>query len=889
MSCLCYQIFNDFGPILNTVSYFNCNHEEVQVFNVPLYSSLRVCAIENSVTAPAGINVSIIDDGACGGCEEVLTPTPTETLPTTPTSTPPASPTPTVTPVCCLCYMLTNEGDPTNTNITTYIDCIGNPQTITNKVFSSTATYFCAQPDTVVESAGLTVLQVPDGLGSCGEVCDVCPSSTPTQTPSQTPSNSQTPSQTETPTRTPTQTQTPSQTITQTQTQTPSQTQTQTPSQTQTQTPTQTLTQTQTPSQTQTQTASQTPSLSPGASPTQTETQTQTPTQTPTNTPTQTQTLTQTPSQTQTNTQSPTNTISPTSTPSTTPIRCGRGVTTGNYYYTDCCGTFTQGSTVGINVIFDYNLPFLGVVKLNVPASIPCSTPTSTITPTQTPTITKTPTTTPSNTPTSSLTPTPTQTPSKAAVKKLVNDCDVFTSFPMGVECSTVLQPSKSDSLDGILTLKVTGGTSPYSFWWANGQRSQTLAGIGAGSYEALVIDYYGDYSARTVCSLFGPTPNPTTTPTQTPTPTRPFICPNLCLIIISPNLTFGPAQFVCNGFYNNKLRWTYTSLNYSILWDNTSNRWILWNNSTNGPVTFNNGSTIIVSTSNQNVPDSAWTFIGAPVQGNISVTRGNCPSTIPLQVSFSVQNTNCGNINCNGSILMTASNGVPPYQFSINNGLTYQTSNIFNGLCPNTYSITTRDSVGSTFVSTAVVTSSSQIETYNVYSSISNILTPGVGNKIAYWDILTNLRIPLGTNIQGTLVITTTKTFNGPGTGVIDTTNNVYQNGNLILPFDNPSVTVTEQRPNCPQNRTIVTTYSSYNVELSSGPSLGKLSGYTNSTMQITDSQNQSGCATLLEQTTTIVMTNCTIKGCECCEVVVNPRPAIFNNQLAAGQIQST
>jgi hypothetical protein len=38
----------------------------------------------------------------------------------------------------------------------------------------------------------------------------------------------------------------------------------------------------------------------------------------------------------------------------------------------------------------------------------------------------------------------------------------------MGVSCSVLKQPSTATSFDGILTLRVTGGTSPYSYFWAN-------------------------------------------------------------------------------------------------------------------------------------------------------------------------------------------------------------------------------------------------------------------------------------------------------------------------------------------------------------------------------------------------------------------------------------
>ena len=98
-----------------------------------------------------------------------------------------------------------------------------------------------------------------------------------------------------------------------------------------------------------------------------------------------------------------------TQTPSTTPITCGEGLTTGGYYYTDCCGNFQQGTQVGVLVTMDYTKPSNGITKLFNIASVACPTPTPTQTPTLSPTKTATPTLTPTSTTTPTLTRTPTQ------------------------------------------------------------------------------------------------------------------------------------------------------------------------------------------------------------------------------------------------------------------------------------------------------------------------------------------------------------------------------------------------------------------------------------------------------------------------------------------------
>ena len=197
-------------------------------------------------------------------------------------------------------------------------------------------------------------------------------------------------------------------------------------------------------------------------------------------------------------------------------FKCGLGLIKvgSEYYYTDCCGNFISGvNNTGslLEVTLDYNSPRGGVGLLSVTSSVTCATATPTPTPTITPTNTATPTVTPTNTLTPTPSITPSITPSNSPVTRLKNDCDVTTLFDLGVSCNVIQSPTESNPLGGILSLNVTGGTAPYSFFWAGGQRDQTLFGIGAGSYEVIVTDYrwpdgepdgVSDYTAST-CLLY--------------------------------------------------------------------------------------------------------------------------------------------------------------------------------------------------------------------------------------------------------------------------------------------------------------------------------------------------------------------------------------------------
>ncbi len=68
---------------------------------------------------------------------------------------------------------------------------------------------------------------------------------------------------------------------------------------------------------------------------------------------------------------------------------------------------------------------------------------------------------------------------------------------------------------------------------------------------------------------------------------------------------------------------------------------------------------------------------------------------SIAVSVSAVATNATCG--FANGIISATSINGVGPFQYSINGGTTYQTSNIFNALVPNTYTIRIKDANGCT------------------------------------------------------------------------------------------------------------------------------------------------------------------------------------------------
>lgn len=621
------------------------------------------------------------------------------------------------------------------------------------------------------------------------------------------------------------------------------------------------------------------PEPSPEPTPEPTTTLTTTPT------PTTTTTLTATPTQTSTLTATPTNTRTPNPTPSTTPIICGEGVTTGSYYYTDCCGNFQQGTDVKLLVTMDYTKPSNGITILYSPASVTCPTPTPTVTPTLTPTNTTTPTITPTSTTTPTLTRTPTQTPTNSQVVRLKNDCDVFTLFEMGVRCNPISQPKTSKSLDGILSLIVTGGTSPYSYYWAGGQRSQTLIGVPQGTYEVVVVDYYGDYTATTFCSLLAPTATITPSPTATPTVTPSGTAPQLCFIAIG-GTSYGPLQFVGNGSKNGKTTWTNNG-DYNITWVSNRNRWEILGSDNITPFAPVGGG-LFASTTTSLYPDAGWGLVGGTQTYSATVTQGKCPSSIPLQVTLTAENSSCNTTtNCNGSITVNASYGVAPYSYSINNGVTFQTGSVFTNLCPGTYTILTNDATNSTNNQTITVGYDTQPITYQLSlsantSATETVTTNNYAASTTYLEAVVTPPLPIGLTVVFNLTVSSVKTYNGPGTGTITDTIRITEGGIRKSPSVTSSLTQTGDRPNCnPESQVVVTEADTYNLAMTS---TSKVLITDTSILEITEGAAgaQSNCLTNLEQTIYAQFTVPSVRGCDCCSVVADSNLVSINNNSA-------
>lgn len=632
------------------------------------------------------------------------------------------------------------------------------------------------------------------------------------------------------------------------------------------------------------------PSPTPTITPTTTTTLTASPTQTPT--PSTTTTLTATPTHTPTPTTTTTLTASPTQTPTPTKVVCGQGVTDDSFYYTDCCGNFISSKGSGQVVSLNYGLPYNGVQILNVPTSPICATPTSTPTPTQTPSPTQTQTPSGTGTPTPTGTPTrtpiPTCSPQGGAIA-YVNECQPITLFDMGVSCNLIKSPT-SGGFDGILSVNVTGGTPPYSFYWNTGERTQTISNIPFGTYTVLVVDYYGDYSATTSCNLANitPTQTPTNTATPTPSPTRPL--ENICLRFIAElpdgNVVEMRLTFVSAGSQNGKPKYYNAEKNFTVYWNTsvTPMRWdILGWNLGGTPVSYTTAL----------IPVDGWDFLGNIVYYTAIIgSLGSCPILPPLGFTYQVQNASCPGI-CNGSIMVSPTGGLPPYYYSVD-GVNFQLSPVFNNLCPSTVGLVLRDSTLQNFTQTVTIGSSNATQ-FNLQPRIvSSTNATGVPNvQTVNWEITSSPALPAGVSFVGDIIFDIFETRQGPTSNTfpytsyqISATNTLNLNG--VNQSSTTSIPTNSNVLSTCNSALVSATGSSYNTRFAVNLTNGfQLTGNTISSLNVLTPSLQFNCVSTAKQTITIKLANFRVIGNSCYNVVTS-NLTLINNQVFTPNVSS-
>jgi hypothetical protein len=468
------------------------------------------------------------------------------------------------------------------------------------------------------------------------------------------------------------------------------------------------------------------------------------------------------------------------------------------------------------------------------------------------------------------------------------NSCNIITILPLGLDCDSI-NASTPQSTNGLIALFVTGGTAPYNVTWDNGSQGTLLTNLSPGSYTATVVDYYGDFTATTTCTvgydsfylevledcktpgnliyyladLVNPlsggsvyqlttqigcwTSSGTTLYTgQTyignfpivsdgpftgcteclPAPTPTPVYPNDLCLQLTQGTSITQFNFSSGSTINGYPSWT--SNTQTIYYNTGTTQWNVsgW--------TYPGGLYYVSPTI---PPTGYWTLTGPLSYGStVYVSSGIC-QTPPLTMIVNKTNPTCSTTS-NGSISITPNGGLSPYLYSIDS-VNYQVSNTFVGLASGTYTVYVKDANLTVVSQTVILTPQQLFQNYNVSLSLtpgSNVTVGDTTTKTSNWSInVSPYPLPAGTVINMDLVFnvnTTAYTLTSP---IITYTNNITtsQSGGFTISAGSTSTPVgsTVVSPLCEGGSRNFSSYTTtYNVQLSgSGTISGTIVQYIN------------------------------------------------------------
>lgn len=122
-----------------------------------------------------------------------------------------------------------------------------------------------------------------------------------------------------------------------------------------------------------------------------------------------------------------------------------------------------------------------------------------------------------------------------------------------------------------------------------------------------------------------------------------------------------------------------------------------------------------------------AGTYNIAISDGGICIVRDVVTITDPAALTVTAVATDAlCNGDCTGAVDNTATGGTPPYQYSMDNGVSFQTSGLFTALCPGAYTLQVVDDNGCGATTGITVNEPSAI---NVSTSTTDLTCPDVCN----------------------------------------------------------------------------------------------------------------------------------------------------------------
>ena len=426
----------------------------------------------------------------------------------------------------------------------------------------------------------------------------------------------------------------------------------------------------------------------------------------------------------------------------------------------------------------------------------------------------------------------------------IYNDCGVTTILPLGVECYSV-NASTPDSNDGRIYLTITGGSSPYSITWSNASKDQNIKNLIPGEYTATVVDYYGDYTATTVCTvestqfyvdLFADCANeynlyltgltttfveggiykfttsdstlnlgcfiysgktlngdnflstailtegPFDTCDECDPPPVPLPYYPTDLCLYTDSTPFTAYPFTFYDFVNDRPSYTGTSSSSSAF----TISWISATTFTNWLVLGKNGY-VLKNPSDTFNPLGGWVEEGT--LNTWTAVSGTCPSAPVLSFNLTTTNESCEGL-CNGSVTIKANGGSGGYQYKLFNG-TYQPSPTFNNLCPqNNTQFFVKDSSGTEVQGTFTILPGTKKVTYTLSLVTKSYFTKqDYGNqtiKKLDYELKVSPALPDGVTINVPLYVSVNDSMSQPGSATTVYSPVLYSGTSTVSPTSN-------------------------------------------------------------------------------------------------------
>ncbi|MBX7095201.1 MAG: gliding motility-associated C-terminal domain-containing protein [Flavobacteriales bacterium] len=330
-----------------------------------------------------------------------------------------------------------------------------------------------------------------------------------------------------------------------------------------------------------------------------------------------------------------------------------------------------------------------------------------------------------------------------------VNDPDPI------VYSTTTSAASCAGGITGSITFSApTGGTAPYQYSVDNGatfQASNVFNGLAAGTYNLMVQDANNCLQSGTA-TISEPTP---VTFTSSHTDLTCFGNNSGTMILVASGGT-TPYQYSINGgttysatfsyfglaanTYNISIQdgagcittGTVTIAQPAVLTASYTTTPTLCNGSCDGTITVdpNGGTAPYLFSSNNGVVFQTDSLLTGLCVGSYQVQikdANNClvgasqTITEPTAVTYTVAITpsTCGNPN--GAITITANGGTGTFQYSIDNGTTFQASNTFTGLAAGNYTVVVEDGNACSETSVEVVPNQSNPSITSLFTTDVN------------------------------------------------------------------------------------------------------------------------------------------------------------------------